>query len=250
MEALMRILLAGATGVIGRPLVLLLVRAGHEVIGTTRSAAKGAELTSAGAIPAVVDVFDAKALVQVARDARPDVVIHQLTDLPDSADPDALNAALAANARIRIEGTKNLIAAAKAAGAKRMIAQSIAFVYAPGPLPHAETDPLLPPDGVSARGVHALEDAVTGTPGLNGIVLRYGKLYGAGTWNAKSGAEDAKPDGTGYVHADAAAQAALQAVTRGAPGIYNVAEDDGELVIDKARRELGFDPDFRLRVNS
>lgn len=239
----MRILLAGATGVIGRPLVLLLVRAGHEVTGTTRSAAKAAELTSAGCIPAVVDVFDAKALVQVARDARPDVVIHQLTDLPDSADPDALNAALAANARIRIEGTQNLIAAAKAAGAKRMIAQSIAFVYKPGPLPYAETDPLLPPDGVSARGVHALEDAVTGTPGLDGIVLRYGKLYGPGTWNPK----DKKPDGTGYVHADAAAQAALQAVTRGAPGIYNIAEDDGELVIDKARRELGFDPDFRRR---
>jgi nucleoside-diphosphate-sugar epimerase len=239
----MRILLAGATGVIGRPLVLLLVRAGHEVTGTTRSAAKAAELTSAGAIPAVVDVFDAKALAQVARDARPDVVIHQLTDLPDSADPDALNASLAANSRIRIEGTQNLIAAAKVAGAKRMIAQSIAFVYAQGPLPHAETDPLLPPDGVSARGVHALEDAVTGTSGLDGIVLRYGKLYGPGTWSPN----DTKPDGTGYVHVDAAAQAALQAVTRGAPGIYNIAEDDGELVIDKARRDLGFDPDFRRR---
>jgi nucleoside-diphosphate-sugar epimerase len=86
---------------------------------------------------------------------------------------------------------------------------------------------------------------VTGTPGIDGIVLRYGKLYGPGTWNEKTA--DRKPDGTGYVHVDAAAQAALAAVTRGAPGIYNIAEDDGELDIVKARTELGFDPGFRVR---
>ena len=99
---------------------------------------------------------------------------------------------------------------------------------------------------MSARGVHALEGAVTGTPGIDGIVLRYGKLYGPGTWNEKTG--DNKPAGTGYLHVDAAAQAALQAMTRGAPGIYNIAEDDGELAIGKAREALGFDPDFRLNA--
>jgi nucleoside-diphosphate-sugar epimerase len=231
-----RIFLAGATGVIGRPLVPLLVRAGHQVTGSTRSAAKADALTRAGATPAVVDVFDADGLKRAVQAARPDVVIHQLTDLPDEMS--VISGSLEANARIRIEGTDNLIGAAKAAGATRMIAQSISFVYAPGPEPHAEDDALAPPDNVSARGVHALEKAVTGTPGLAGIVLRYGRLYGPGTWNTA-------PTGKGFLHVDAAAQAAVLAVSRGAPGIYNIAEDDGEVAIGKARRAFGFDPAFR-----
>ena len=94
---------------------------------------------------------------------RPEVVIHQLTDLPDEADPAKIAASLAANARVRIEGTRNLIAAAKAAGARRLITQSIAFVYAPGPEPHAETDALqLAGSSVSAQGVHALEHVPCG----------------------------------------------------------------------------------------
>ncbi|HWM48654.1 MAG TPA: NAD(P)-dependent oxidoreductase [Xanthobacteraceae bacterium] len=234
----MRIFLAGATGVIGRPLVRLLAAAGHEVTGTTRSAAKADALVQAGAKAAVVDVFDGEALKAAVVATRPEVVIHQLTDLPDSSNADAIAASLAANARIRIEGTENLIAAAKAAGARRMIAQSISFIYAPGREPHVEEDPLVPPDTISARGVHALESAVTGTPGLEGIVLRYGRLYGPGTWAEK-------PTGRGFLHVDAAAQAALLALTRGGAGIYNIAEDDGEVSIAKARRELGFDPAFR-----
>jgi nucleoside-diphosphate-sugar epimerase len=226
----MRILLAGATGVIGRPLLTLLMRAGHDVTGTTRSAARAGLIADAGASPVVVDVFDADALREAARAAKPEVVIHQLTDLPS----------LAANARIRVEGTPNLIAAAIAAGARRLIAQSIAFAYAPGPEPRAETDPLLPAvSSVSAHGVHALEDAVTGTPGLDGIVLRYGRLYGPGTWTAVA-------QGRGPLHVDAAAHAAVLALTRGAPGTYNIAEDDGAVTISKAREQLGFDPSFRL----
>jgi nucleoside-diphosphate-sugar epimerase len=236
----MRILLAGATGVIGRPLLTLLAGAGHAVTGTTRSAARAPIISDAGATPAVVDVFDAAALREVARAARPEVVIHQLTDLPEEPDPGKIAASLAANARIRIEGTPNLIAAAKAAGARRMIAQSIAFAYAPGPEPRAETDPLLPTaNSVSAKGVHALEDAVTGTPGLDGIVLRYGRLYGPGTWTLVA-------QGRGPLHVDAAAHAAMLALARGSPGIYNIAEDDGALTISKAREQLGFDPSFRL----
>jgi nucleoside-diphosphate-sugar epimerase len=166
--------------------------------------------------------------------------MHQLTDLPDEPDPEKIAASLAANARVRVEGTPNLIAAAEAAGARRLIAQSIAFVYAPGPEPRAETDPLLPAaSSVSAQGVHALEVAVTGTPGLEGVVLRYGRLYGPGTWSAVA-------QGRGPLHIDAAAHAALLALTRGAPGIYNIAEDDGALTISKAREQLGFDPSFRL----
>ncbi len=239
----MRVFVAGATGVIGRPLLPLLARTGHTVTGTTRSATNADLIKRLGATPAVVDVYDAGALKAAVAAARPEVVIHQLTDLPDSADPAAITASLEANARIRIEGTRNLIAAARAAGATRMVAQSLAFIYAPGPEPHREEDPLIPPDTVSARGVHALESAVMGTPQLTGIVLRYGRLFGPGTWAEK-------PTGPGFLHVDAAAQAAVLAVTRGSAGIYNIADDDGAVSIAKARRELGFDPGFRADAAS
>jgi nucleoside-diphosphate-sugar epimerase len=238
-----RIFLAGATGVIGRRLTPLLLSAGHAVTGTTRSAGKAAELKAHGVAPAVVDVFDSAALRDAVIAARPDVVIHQLTDLPQTTNPTRLGEALARNAHLRVEGTANLVAAAKAAGAGRLIAQSIAFAYAPGPEPHGEVDPIAASEGdapsaVTARGVRALENAVLHFPGIYGIVLRYGRLFGPGTWH------DA-PSGRGPLHVDAAAQAALLAVTRGVPGVYNIAEDDGAVSIAKARRELGFDPGFR-----
>lgn len=239
----MRIFLAGATGAIGRPLVPLLIADGHEVTGTTRSAEKAKALRKSGAKAVVVDVFDAMTLEQAVWEARPEVVIHQLTDLPQVADPEKLGPALEANARLRIEGTRNLMAAAKATGAKRVVAQSIAFIYAPGESARVETHPFaLQPDGTpgaSLRGVLSLEEQVLGASGLDGIVLRYGRLYGSGTWNPSG------PTGAGFVHVEAAAQAARLAVMRGAPGVYNVADDDGAFSIDKARRELGFNPSFR-----
>jgi nucleoside-diphosphate-sugar epimerase len=243
----MRIFLAGAAGVVGRRLVPLLIGAGHQVTGTTRSAGTAEAIARAGAAAAVVDVFDAPALARAVAAARPDVVIHQLTDLPDVFDRDLMAAAGARNSRIRREGTRNLVAAALAAGARRMIAQSIAFIYAPGPEPHAEADPLVSErDGegaTTARGVLALERLVTRTAGLDGIVLRYGRFYGPGTWRSE-------PGGRGSLHVDAAAHAALLAATKGAPGIYNIAEDDGEVSIAKARHELGFDPAFRITAAS
>lgn len=239
----MRIFLAGASGVIGRRLTPMLVAAGHVVTGTTRSPEKAAALRGQGVEAVVVDVFDRNALRETVVRARPEVVIHQLTDLPQTLtarSPDTL----ARNSRLRIEGTANLVAAAQAAAARRLIAQSIAFAYADGPEPHAETDALAPAEGdapsaVTARGVRALEEATLHAPGIDGIVLRYGRLYGPGTWFET-------PSGRGVLHVDAAAHAALLAVSRGAPGIYNVAEDDGALTVDKARREFGFDPAFRL----
>jgi nucleoside-diphosphate-sugar epimerase len=239
-----RIFLAGASGAIGRRLSPLLVAAGHGVTGTTRSADKAGELRAGGVEPVIVDVFDAAALREAVMAAHPDVVIHQLTDLPQVIDPARFTDWLLRNARLRVEGTANLIAAARAAGARRLIAQSIAFAYANGPEPHAERDPLVPavgdsPAATSARGVHALESAVLAARGLDGIVLRYGRLYGPGTWYAE-------PNGRAPLHVDAAAHAALLAVTRGSPGVYNIAEDDGAVTIDKAGKELGFDPAFRL----
>jgi nucleoside-diphosphate-sugar epimerase len=237
----MNVFVAGATGVIGLPLVRLLRAAGHTVTGATRSAAKVAALESLGVRAVVVDVFDAAALNHAVLAAKPEVVINQLTDLPDVRDLMQIAASRAGNARIRIEGTRNLMAAARAAGAMRAIGQSIAFAYAPGPAPLSESDPLDDSEAqrVTVEGVRAIEQQTLETPGIDGLVLRYGRLYGPGTWFAK-------PEGTGTLSTDAAAHAALLAVTRGRPGIYNIAEDDGALLIEKAKRELGFDPTYRM----
>ncbi len=233
----MKVFVAGATGVIGRPLIGLLRTAGHSVTGTTRSAAKLAEIEKLGAAGVAVDAFDAEGLKRAVVAAKPDVVVHQLTDLPDVSDPAQMAVAREKNARLRIEGTRNLMAAAKAAAVPRVVAQSIAFVYAPGPGPRQETEPLDSSEAqrVTIEGVKALEHAVLNTPGIDGIVLRYGRLYGPGTWFDK-------PGSPGSLTAGAAAEAALLALTRGAPGVYNIAEDDGAFSIEKARRELGFDP--------
>ena len=237
----MNVFVAGATGVIGRPLLTLLRAAGHAVTGTTRSQGKVAEIEALGGRGVVVDAFDAEGLRRAVVAAKPEVVIHQLTDLPDVSDPSQMAAVREKNSRLRIEGTRNLMAAAKAAHVPRVIAQSIAFIYAPGPKPFRETDPLDPSEAqrMTIEGVLALEQAVLNTPGIDGLVLRYGRLYGPGTWFAA-------PNGAGPLSTDAAAQAALLAMTRGAPGIYNVTEDDGAYSIEKARRELGFDPSFRM----
>lgn len=238
-----RVFVAGAGGVIGRRLSVLLVREGWHVVGTTRSAETAEALGHLGIEPVVVDVFDADALREAAVAARPDAVIHQLTDLPAALDPSQLPQARIRNARLREVGTRNLIAAALAGGASRLIAQSVAFAYAPGPLPYREEAPLnvdAPADaGVSARGVASLEAQVLAAP-LVGIVLRYGRLYGPGT------GVDTLPVG-GPVHVDAAAEAARLALTRGDKGIYNIAEDDGTVDSSKARAELSWDTSFRMR---
>ena len=236
----MRVFLAGAAGVIGRRLAGLLRHADYDVIGTTRAAGKTGMLHAIGVTPVVVDVFDADAVALAVTTANPDIIIHQLTDLPSAPGTPGYPAALEANRRLRIEGTANLMRAAKRAGVRRAIAQSIAFLYAPGEGTRTEDDPL-DTEGVrqaTAQGIVALERAVLETPGIDGVVLRYGYLYGPDTWYAA-------PPKPPSVHVDAAAQAALLAVSRGA-GVYNIAEDDGAVAIAKAARELGFDPGFRM----
>jgi nucleoside-diphosphate-sugar epimerase len=238
----MRIFLAGATGVVGRRLATLLRNEGHEVAGTTRTSAKATLLRELGAMPVVVDVFDATALAEALAAARPDVVIHQLTDLPSAPGTPGYPAAQEANRRLRIEGTRNLMQAAKHAGVRRAVAQSIAFIYAPGEGARSEDDPLdLAAEGVrqhTVQGIVALEREVLHTSGIAGVVLRYGYLYGPDTWY------DAAPKPPS-VHVDAAAHAALLAATHGA-GIYNIAEDGGAVSIAKAKRDLGFDPAYRI----
>jgi nucleoside-diphosphate-sugar epimerase len=128
----MRIFLAGATGEIGRRLAVLLHDARHDVTGTTRDPAKAPCLQSLGITPAVVDVFDADAVARAVASARPELVVHQLTDLPSAPGTPGYAAGQEANRRLRIEGTRNLVQAAGMAGVRRIIAQSIAFIYAPG----------------------------------------------------------------------------------------------------------------------
>jgi len=238
----MRIFLAGASGAIGRRLTPLLLAEGHQVTGMTRNPQTARALEAAGLIAVVVDVYQANALRRVVMNARPEIVIHQLTDLPHAFDEAELAASLPRNARIRVEGTRNLIAAAQAASVRRFIVQSIAFGYASGVEPYAESDPLNLADGPrvgTMRGAANMEEQVLAS-GMQAIVLRYGLLYGPGTWSEGPGR---RPP----LHVDAAAHAALLAVTRGATGVYNIADDEGTVSIERARAELGFDPDFRLR---
>ena len=238
----MRVFVAGASGALGRPLVPKLVAAGHEVTGMTRSDSKAEAIRRAGARAAVVDVFDADALRGAVEEARPDVIVHELTALPDRIDYRKEDTYAATN-RVRTEGTRNLIAAARAAGARRFVCQSIAFAYRmDGHGLKTEDDPLLTEaPGAFGSGVSALremEEMVLGTDGLDGLVLRYGFFYGPGTYYADDGSstKDVRRrrlpivgKGSGvfsFVHVDDAADATVSAVERGAPGIYNVTDDE------------------------
>ena len=178
----MRVFLAGATGVIGVRIVPLLVAAGHEVAAMTRSSAKVDALRRLGAEPVVCDVYDADALREAVVSFRPELVLHELTDLPD--DPARIRDG-AANARIRREGTRNLVAAARAAAAQRFLAQSVAWEL----------------EGDGARAQSELERSVLG---IGGVVLRYGRFHGPGTYHP----DDLPPPPR--VHVDEAARRTVE----------------------------------------
>jgi uncharacterized protein YbjT (DUF2867 family) len=159
----LRIFLAGASGVIGQRLVPLFIQAGHVVGGMTRSPSKMGLLRHLGAEPTLCDVFDREALIQAVRDFDPDVVLNQLTDLPD--DVAQIGELADLNARIRTEGTQNLIEAARQSESPKIMTQSVAWQL---------------PDGPDARAVAELERSVLAE---GGVVLRYGQFYGLGTYN-------------------------------------------------------------------
>jgi nucleoside-diphosphate-sugar epimerase len=232
----MRILVAGATGVIGRRLIPLLLASGHQVIGTTRTADNAELLQKLGATPLVVDVFDRASLAAVVRAAHPEVIIQQLTDLRAGVSPGSS----ATNARMRTQGTRNLVDAAHAAGVRRFIAQSITWVTAPGDGPaDGPADETVPldldapePRRTIVEGVAALERAVAEV--AHGLVLRYGTLYGLGTWYAPDGAMaqqvrqgqlTADEGITSFLHVEDAARAAQLAVDW-PPGIVNIVDDE------------------------
>jgi nucleoside-diphosphate-sugar epimerase len=237
----MKVFVAGASGAIGRPLVRQLLAAGHEVTGMTRCPEKAEEIGAVGAGAVVCDVFDAEALRDAVVAAAPGVVVHALTALPAKYDPKSDY--LVATNRIREEGTRNLIAAARAAGARRLIAESVAFFYRPeGERVKDEEAPFAgeaPGNfGAAMKAVAELERQVLGTEGIEGVVLRFGWLYGPGTYYDRGGqqAEDVRKRrlpivgaGTGvfsFVHVEDAASAIVAALDHGAPGAYNVADDE------------------------
>jgi nucleoside-diphosphate-sugar epimerase len=240
----MRVFVAGATGVIGRPLVGQLLEAGHGVVGSTRSPERAEKLSGLGATPAVLDVRDPDALRAAVMEAEPDVVINQLTNLPDKIDYRKPSETFGPSNELRGIVGPVLAGLAGEAGARRLISQSVCFYYAStGRRAHSEEDPLLelPPDLPMSQGITAqttLERATLETPGLDGIVLRYGYFYGADVGSVPGGftVDEVRRrrypivgDGTGIfslVHVEDAATATVAAVERGAPGIYNVCDDE------------------------
>jgi nucleoside-diphosphate-sugar epimerase len=247
----MKVFVAGATGVVGRALVPRLVARGHEVVGMTKSPSKQDLVRNLGARPVVTDALDREAVAKAVASAEPEVIVHQLTalsepvSLRDARHPDRSHAATMTN-RLRTEGTDHLLAAGRAVGARRFVAQGFAafrFARTGGPV-LTEADPLDPDPPASLRtaqeGYVYLEQAVTTIEWGEGLVLRYGGFYGPGT--AISLTPDAVMatlvrkrrfpiigDGGGvfsHVHIDDAATATAIAVDHGQPGIYNIVDDD------------------------
>jgi len=237
----MKILVAGGTGAIGRPLIAELLAKGHAVVALTRSPEKAQVLLEQGIEPAIADVFDADAVKAVVRRAQPEVVIEQLTALPRHYTRESLNAAAATNKRIRLEGGANVLAAAQAAGVRRYLRQSIAFWAVPGRGLADEATPLAfdasPYVSGDAGIITELEDRLFAIPNMEGIALRYGFFYGPGTWFHPNGdvARQVRQqqfpivgNGEGvwsWLHIEDAAMASVAAAEHGNPGIYLIAND-------------------------
>ncbi|MBA2475456.1 MAG: NAD-dependent epimerase/dehydratase family protein, partial [Actinobacteria bacterium] len=238
----MKVFVAGATGAIGRRLVPLLAANGYEVVAMTRSADKARELYEHGAEPVVADGLDRDAVVEAVTRAEPEVVIHQMTALATVKSFKRFDEELAATNRLRIEASDHLLEAARAAGVRRVLAQSYGlWRYAGGGALKTEEDELDPSPPASMRrtlaGIRHLEAAVTGDRRVEGLVLRYGFFYGPGTGIAEGGSVvdlvrkrkwPVVGDGSGvwsFVHVDDAAAATFAAIEQGAPGVYNVADD-------------------------
>lgn len=232
----MRVFVAGATGAVGQRLVPQLVERGHEVVGTSRSAERARRLTQQGAEPVVLDLLDRQAVHDAVAAARPDAIVHEATALTGTTDFRNFDRSFAATNRLRTEGTDALLAAARAAGVGRVVAQSFAgWPYGwDGPLVKTEDDaldpdPLAPMRETLAAIVH-LERAVVGGGGL---ALRYGGLYGSRDDVQLEVVRKRRfpivGDGGGvwsFVHLDDAASATVLALERGDPGVYNVVDDD------------------------
>ncbi|MBD2451258.1 NAD(P)-dependent oxidoreductase [Nostoc sp. FACHB-152] len=237
----MKVLIAGATGAIGRPLVTQLIQAEYDVTGLTRSPQNANFLTQQGAKSEIIDIFDADAVHTTLSRIQPEVVIDLLTALPKNYAPESMSAATALDHRTRREGGANLQIAAQAAGVRRYILQSSAFWYAPGIGLADEETPFAfdstPGIAAGTRMYADIEHRLLSANTLEGIVLRYGLFYGTGTWYASDGdmanmvRKQQFPivgDGQGvwsWIHVEDAAAATVAAIEQGKLGIYNIVDD-------------------------
>jgi 2-alkyl-3-oxoalkanoate reductase len=263
----MRVFLAGAGGAIGRRLIPQLVAHGHDVVASTRSAAKLAELDALGARAVVMDGLDAGSVGDAFARAEPEAVIHQMTALSAMADLKHFDDEFALTNELRTRGTDNLLAAAKAVGARRFIAQSFAGwpgIRSGGPV-KTESDPLDPEPPAAQRktleAIRYLERTVVGAAPINGLALRYGAFYGPGSAMSAEYPELVRRrrlpivgDGGGvwsFIHLDDAAAATVAALERGAPGIYNIVDDEPAAVrewLPYFAQCLGARPPWRIPV--
>jgi len=239
----MRVLVAGATGAVGRPLLRMLRERGHEVLGTTRSEAKADALRELGAEPVICDALDRESLRRAVLATTPEAIVNQLTDLSMPLNPRKYAEWIEPTNRLRIEGTRNLAEAAVEAGTRLLVSQSVAFAYRwDGERLKTEDDPLFDdaPGGFdrAVAALRELERLTLETTGLDGIVLRYGYFYGPGTSYARGGqfAEMTRSrkfpivgSGRGrfsFVHVEDAAAATLAAVEDARGGVYNIVDDE------------------------
>jgi nucleoside-diphosphate-sugar epimerase len=264
----MKVFVAGATGAIGKQLIPQLVAAGHDVTGMTRSPEKADALRSLGAKAAVADGLDRTAVREAVLRAEPEAVIHQMTSLTGTASFKKFDEFFALTNRLRTEGTDYLLEAAQAAGARRFLAQSQSNGYErTGALVKSEDDPLDPDPPAALRrllaAIRHLEAATLGAAGIDGLAVRYANFYGPGTGFAPGGAlvemvrKRRLPiigDGSGMwslIHVDDAAAATVAALERGAPGIYNIADDEpapASVWLPELARVLGAKPPLRVPV--
>lgn len=265
----LKVFVAGANGAIGKPLVTQLVSRGYDVVAMTRSPKNDAALRAAGAEPVVVDALNHDALIEAVKRAEPDIVMHELTALTGMKDFKHFDDEFAMTNRLRTEGTDNLLAAALTAGARRFIAQSFGnWNYErTGTLAKTEDDPLdsnRPKNQTqSFAAICHLENTVLGAAGIEGVVLRYGNLYGPGTGFAAHGdlAEMVRKrafpivgNGAGvwsFIHVDDAASATVAAIQHGAPGVYNIVDDDPAPVstwLPEYARAIGARSPFHIPV--
>jgi nucleoside-diphosphate-sugar epimerase len=238
----MRILVAGASGAMGRQLVPRLVGAGHEVHGMTRSTTKQPLLRGLGAVPVVADALDPEQVARAVAQARPDVVVHQLTAI-GPMDMRHFDRAFAQTNRLRTEGTDHLLSAARDVGVRRFVAQSFFAGYdRVGGAVKTEEDPFgtEPPSGMeqTVGAIRHVEDSVLAASWTEGVVLRYGGFYGPHTSLGPDGEQtEAVRRGRfpvvgggggvwSFVHIADAAEATVAAVEGGAPGVYNVVDDE------------------------
>jgi len=235
----MRVFVAGATGALGQHLVPRLIAAGHEVTGSTRSAARASQLTQAGATPVILDGLDREAVIAAVGAAQPDVIVHQMTALAGAPDFRRFDAWFAATNELRVRGTEYLLAAGRQAGTRRFVAQSFTGWNnrrTPGPVTSEEDAPDQHPLPSTARTAAAIKyvDETVPREAPEGIVLRYGMFYGPGTSDVMLDTVRKRKmpmvgGGTGvwsFVEVSDAAAATAAAISQGAPGVYNVVDDD------------------------